>query len=227
VGDIKPMEFPISFFLDYAWNPERIEADNIQKYTEDWAASQFGNKHAKNIANILAKYAKYNSRRKPELLDANTYSLSNYDEFEKVVTDYNSLWQKAEKIYNALSPEYRDAYFQLVLHPVKACANLNELYYNVSLNRAAYKDRNIAANRYADNVKIFYDNDSLITLQYHQLRDGKWNHMMDQAHIGYTYWQQPPRQKMPEVKYVPADSILTQIKLNGPLFHPMPTEIVF
>ena len=22
VGDIKPMEFPIEFFLDYAWNPE-------------------------------------------------------------------------------------------------------------------------------------------------------------------------------------------------------------
>jgi hypothetical protein len=23
VGDLKPMEYPISFFLDYAWNPEK------------------------------------------------------------------------------------------------------------------------------------------------------------------------------------------------------------
>ncbi len=30
---------------------------------------------------------------------------------------------------------------------------------------------------------------------------------MDQAHIGYTYWQQPARQRMPEIKYLPADSI--------------------
>ena len=37
VGDIKPMEFPISFFLDYAWNPEKIGADDLQKYTEQWA----------------------------------------------------------------------------------------------------------------------------------------------------------------------------------------------
>src|SRR5262249_22684153 len=26
VGDLKPMEFPISFFLDYAWHPDRIGA---------------------------------------------------------------------------------------------------------------------------------------------------------------------------------------------------------
>ncbi|MEI9806932.1 MAG: glycosyl hydrolase 115 family protein [Bacteroidota bacterium] len=29
-GDIKPMEFPISFFLDYAWNPTKINADDLQ-----------------------------------------------------------------------------------------------------------------------------------------------------------------------------------------------------
>ena len=28
----------------------------------------------------------------------------------------------------------------------------------------------------------------------HTMADGKWNHMMDQTHIGYTYWQEPPRQ---------------------------------
>ena len=31
VGDIKPMEFPISFFLDYAWNPEKIGAARPSK----------------------------------------------------------------------------------------------------------------------------------------------------------------------------------------------------
>src|SRR5207344_2612504 len=76
VGDIKPMEFPISFFLDYAWNPEKITAADLQKYTEQWSASQFGDRYAKDIASIISKYTKYNARRKPELLDANTYSLN-------------------------------------------------------------------------------------------------------------------------------------------------------
>jgi hypothetical protein len=95
-----------------------------------------------------------------------------------------------------------------VLHPVKACANLNELYYNVALNRLAYKNRYAVANEYAEKVKQLYAKDSLISVAYNQLNNGKWNHMMDQTHIGYTYWQQPLKQKMPDVRYVPQDSIL-------------------
>ncbi len=207
VGDIKPMEFPVSFFLDYAWNPERIGADGLQRYTTEWAAAQFGSSYSGEIADILARYAKYNGRRKPELLDANTYSF-NYNEWQDVVNDYDLLLKKAEEINNLLPADCKDAYFQLILHPVKACANLNRMYYNVALNKEAYKNRYAEANDFADNVKQLYINDSLITLAYHQLNNGKWNHMMSQTHIGYTYWQQPAKQKMPEVKYVPADSII-------------------
>lgn len=206
-GDIKPMEFPISFFLDYAWNPEKIGANDLQKYTEQWSANQFGPKYAKEIAVIISKYSKYNGRRKPELLDANTYSF-NFNEWENVVNDYNQLLNQAENINQLLPAEYRDAYFQLVLHPVKACANLNELYYNVARNKEAYAKKWKVANEYADKVKTLYINDSLITVAYHQLNHGKWNHMMDQTHIGYTNWQQPNRQRIPIVKYVPADSII-------------------
>jgi len=119
VGDIKPMEFPISFFLDYAWSPKSYPANELQKYTTDWAAKQFGPAYAKDIADILSKYTKYNGRRKPELLDQNTYSLTNYNEFETVVKDYNALEAKAETINNKMPAEYKDAYFELVLHPVR------------------------------------------------------------------------------------------------------------
>jgi hypothetical protein len=61
--------------------------------------------------------------------------------------------------------------------------------------------------RYADQAAVLYRNDSLITLEYHELKNGKWNHMMSQTHIGYTYWQQPVQQKMPLVKYLPEDSV--------------------
>ncbi|GAB3687786.1 hypothetical protein GCM10027592_01790 [Spirosoma flavus] len=205
VGDIKPMEFPISFFLDYAWNPEKIDADQLMTYTEKWAADQFGKANAKEIATLLAKYGKYNSRRKPELLDANTYSLST-GEWKTVVTDYANLLKKAEEINNILPAMYKDAYFQLVLHPIKACANLNAMYYNVALNKQAYANKWKETNQYADKVKELYVNDSLITQEYHQLNNGKWNHLMSQTHIGYTYWQQPNHQKMPTIQYIPSDS---------------------
>lgn len=213
VGDIKPMEFPISFFLNYAWDPGKIGPADLQRYTEKWTAAQFGNKYAKDIAEIISKYAKYNGRRKPELLDADTYSLYHYNEFEKVVNEYKSLLVKAEKINAQLPAEFRDAYFQLVLHPVKACANLYNLYYHTALNREAYNSRYASANRHADSVKQLFLDDSLISLQYHQLNKGKWNHMMSQTHIGYTYWQQPPVQKMPGVKYIPADSVVAEVPI--------------
>jgi hypothetical protein len=206
VGDLKPMEFPISFFLDYAWNPDRIKATDLQKYTEDWAAAQFGNEHAIEIADIISKYSKYNGRRKPELLDANTYSLLNYNEAETALKEYKDLLVKAEKVNEQLPAEYKDTYFELVLHPVKACANLIELYVTVALNKYFAGFESNRANSFADKAKQLYINDSLISIQYNTLANGKWNHMMDQTHIGYTYWQQPNKQKMPDVIYLPQDS---------------------
>ncbi len=202
VGDIKPMEFPISFFLDYAWNPDKIDIANLQAYTNQWCVDQFGKKYGEAIGNIISTYSKYNGRRKPELLDDKTYSIDHYDEFEKVVDDYDSLLRRAEKINSDLPASYRDAYFQLVLHPVSACANLNEMYYNVAMNKWAAASNDASANDFADKVKELYAKDSIITQQYHRLANGKWNHMMDQTHIGYTYWQQPPVNKMPEIKYI-------------------------
>ena len=41
VGDIKPMEFPAQFFLDYAWNPNAWPAERLPEYTRNWAEQQF------------------------------------------------------------------------------------------------------------------------------------------------------------------------------------------
>lgn len=205
VGDIKPMEFPVSFFLDYAWDPSKWNEDNLSVYYTRWSADQFGPLHAKEIGELIRKYSQYAARRKPEMLDDKTYRLSDLDndnELGRVLEEWNDLLTAAGKINDSISPEYQDAFFQLVLHPIKALANLHNLYGAVAYNKH-YLARNWPdANRWADYAKKCYEKDSLITIEYHQLKNGKWNHMMDQTHIGYTYWQQPPRQKMPEVKYV-------------------------
>lgn len=207
VGDIKPMEFPISFFLDYAWNPERWNENKLGKYYTSWAANQFGEQHAKEIGDMLRLYAQYSARRKPELLDAKTYSLHNYDEWERVVKEWNELLARAEKVNAQLPANYRDAFFQVLLHSVKATANLHQMYQAVAWNHWHAAQNNPVANSFADKVKRYYENDSLITLQYHKgIAGGKWNNMMSQTHIGYTYWQQPPVNKMPDVKYVAANT---------------------
>jgi hypothetical protein len=203
VGDIKPMEFPISFFLDYAWNPDQWIPERISEYTQLWAEQQFGKEHAVAIADIISKYGKYNGRRKPELLNIYPYSLTDYREAETVVSEYNKLAEKAKKIGEALPSDYQDAYFQLVLHPVKSCANLNELHYTVAKNHMYAEQKRAATNDLADKVKELFDRDAELSRYYNEVvADGKWNHMMDQTHISYTYWQQPNKDVVPDVKTI-------------------------
>ncbi|MFZ0431028.1 MAG: glycosyl hydrolase 115 family protein [Acidobacteriota bacterium] len=201
VGDIKPMEFPTQFFLDYAWAPDRWPAKRLAEYTRQWATQQFGPEHAPAIAEILSRYAKYNSRRKPELLSPDTYSLVDYHEAERVVADYNELAHEARQISASLPDEARDAFYQLVLYPVEACANLNELYVTVGRNRLYAKQGRATTNGLAEKARQLFARDAELARYYNQtMAGGKWNHMMDQTHIGYTYWQQPPKDVMPEVR---------------------------
>jgi hypothetical protein len=203
VGDLKPLEFPISFFLDYAWNPDEWPLENLPEYYSQWAEKQFGALYARDIADILAKYTKFNARKKPEMLSPDTYSLTNYREAETVVNDFRNLLTKAKSIYDSLPGQYKDSYFQLVLHPVLACSTVNELYYYAAKNNLyAMQGRN-ACESMADSVRRLFIKDSLITLEYNKkLSGGKWNHFMDQTHIGYTYWQQPDFNAMPALKEI-------------------------
>ena len=203
VGDIKPMEFPISFFLDMAWDPEKFNPDNLKLYTQQWVEAQFGPEHAASIANILSKYTKYNARRKPELLAPDTYSLTHYREAERVVEEYNALAKEAQTIYDQLLPEYKDAYYQIILYPVLACANLNAMKVATGFNHLYAAQGRATANELASQVAQYFEKDKELSHYYNtQMAGGKWNHMMDQTHISYTYWQQPPVDVMPEVKTV-------------------------
>lgn len=200
VGDLKPMEYPIEFFLDYAWNPEEWPADRLPEYARRWAASQFGEAFRDEIARFLTGYTTYNSRRKPELLSPDTYSLDHYREFERVVDEYNALAADAEALYEHIPKAHRDAYYQLVLYPVMASANLNDLYFTTAMNRRYAAQGRAATNDLAERARELFAQDEELSRIYHEdISGGKWVHMMSQTHIGYTYWQEPPEQVMPEV----------------------------
>jgi len=132
------MEFPISFFLDYAWNPDKIDAADIKSYTEKWCAAPFGKEHAVEIADILLNMQSITEGVKPELLNENTYS-DNYGECGAVSMLMIRLLERAEKINVLLPDEYKDAYFQTCVHPVKSMCQLSRtLYFNVARTNILY-----------------------------------------------------------------------------------------
>jgi hypothetical protein len=203
VGDIKPMELPISFFLEYAWDPAAWPLERLDDYGRAWAARTFGPQHAAAIGAMLAKYTRLNGRRKPEMLEPGTYSLVHYREAEAAVREWQELARDAEALAARLPPEHRAAFFQLVLHPVKASGILQALYATVGRNRLYAVQGRASTNDHAQGARELFRQDEELSREYNErLSDGKWNHLMDQTHIGYTYWNQPVRNAMPAIQEI-------------------------
>ena len=188
VGDLKPMEYPISQFMDMAWNPHKYAVNQITNHTRDWCAQQFGEEQADEAARLLNLICKYNGRCTPEMLNKNTYNLEN-GEWQEVVNQYLKIEADALRQYNSLPAAYHDAYRQIILFPIELMSNLHQMYFAQAQNHALYKQNNPKANIWADECERFFKRDSLICHNYnHKMSGGKWNGMMTQKHIGYKSW---------------------------------------
>ncbi|WP_233282159.1 glycosyl hydrolase 115 family protein [Caulobacter vibrioides] len=206
VGDLKPMELPTEFFLDYAWNPAAMPVEALPRYTTGWAAQQFGPERAGQIAAVLDGYTKLNARRKPELIDASTFSLVNFGEAERVEAEWAAMEARVDALRAAIPKDQDSAFVQLAWFPVKAAANYNRLQIATGRNRLWASQGRIAANAQADLVKTLFARDADLTRLHDALNGGKWRHMMDQTHIGYTSWQQPAQNIIPATQTVAAAS---------------------
>lgn len=199
VGDLKPMEYPISQFMDMAWNPHKYSVEHITDHTRDWCMQQFGGakqvgnenfgkSQAEEAARILNLVCKYNGRCTAEMLDKNTYDLES-GEWQEVVNQYLKLEADALRQYNSLPTAYHDAYRQLILFPVEVMSNLHQMYFAQAQNHKYYEQGNPLANEWADECERLFKRDAeLCDFYNHKMSNGKWNGMMTQKHIGYTSW---------------------------------------
>ncbi len=137
VGDLKPMEFPIQFFLDYAWDPGRWTGERTCRTTPgSWAAQQFGPEHAAAIAGGaggLRPLQRPPQARAALALDLLTRRLPRVGDRHRRVPP--SPARPRTRIRAELPAADRDAYYELVLHPVLALGNLYDLYATVARNR--------------------------------------------------------------------------------------------
>lgn len=213
VGDIKPLEFPLSFFMRQAWDPEAMTPAALAAYPEDWATEVFGPEHARGIGEMLATYGRYAARRKPELIDQDSFPLGastgrgplDGGEFGAMVAEWDALEARMADVRGRLGPEQRDAYYQLVEHPISALANLYRLYYAAAWNARLASSNDPRANAFADQVEATFRRDQELTDRYHSMKGGKWNGMMAQVHINYVIWNDPVRQSMPSITRVGGD----------------------
>jgi hypothetical protein len=235
VGDIKPEEFPLSFFMDQAWDPEAMTPAALAAYPEMWARATFGPAVAAEIADLITRYSMYAARRKPELIDANSFRLGEKEragdvleggEFGAMVAEWDALESDMVKVKGKIPHDQRSAYLQLIEHPIAAMANLYNLYYAVAWNRKLATANDMRANYFATRAEHRFKRDAELTAAYHQVNGGKWDKMMSQTHIGYTHWQQPPVDVMPEVKLVEIKGEVQPIKFGPSAPNEITTSVI-
>ena len=200
VGDLKPMEYPITFFMDMAWNPNQYTSRLVTNHTEAFCRQQFGDAQAVEAARLLNLSCKLNGRVTAEMLDARTYNV-NTGEWRQVADEFMRLEAEALRQYITLDTRYRDAYQQLILFPIQAMSNIYQMYYAQAMNHKLFAEGNPDCNLWADRVEQAFRRDSLLCADYnHKMAGGKWNGMMTQKHIGYTSWNDDfPADRLPKV----------------------------
>jgi hypothetical protein len=203
VGDLKPKEMPIDFIMRYAWDPNAISADQTNDYMIDWAKDIFGADHAKEIADILGKYSKYNLMRKAEVQDPRIFSYVNYNEADSVLEKWKHLVAQAEALEKKMPDEARDAYYQLVLYPTKASAGVAEIYMAAGRNNLYAKQGRISANDLARRARELFELDKQLSARYNDsIANKKWKNMMSDVHIGYKQWSMPKENGLPALTEV-------------------------
>ena len=175
VGDLKPKEVPIDFIMHYAWNPDAVKAGDEQAWLEGFTAHAFGRENAKESADLIAKYTKYNLWRKAE---SQVLGIFNKEEMDATDSLWLSLAARAEALRMKIPAEAQNAYYQLVYYPVVGSAGVALLY------NAATRGNELL-------VEQLMSRDKQLSDYYHQMAGGKWNGMMQDKHIGYTQWYMP------------------------------------
>jgi hypothetical protein len=197
VGDIKPGEIGMEFFLRMAWNPAAWNEKAQEIFLADWAERNFGKQDAAAIAAVMDEYYLLNFPAKPEHLMKARFTDS-YQEKSLRLERFAALVGKTDALYQTMPAAKRDAFYQLVVYPVRGSALMNEKYLGPKPAEAHDK---IQAE-----TKIYNE----------RIANGKWKFMMSSAPRNLAVFQKPTASPPPSLPTEPADNNYISIAAGHP-----------
>ncbi len=197
VGDLRPMELPISYFMDLAYDFEKYgtsNPNNCDDYLIKWSEQQFAAEPAitdddiKTLADLLFDYTWINGNCKPETLKSSgdcSYSVLHYNEAAEMLELIDSIIERAEDLKAKIGEdsECYIPFYQLVYYPAVASANVARIQIMSGINTIYASRRTTLANSYADLVEEYLAYDEELTEAYSSLGEdlnglNKWHGMM-------------------------------------------------
>lgn len=198
VGDLKPMEMNISYFLDMAYDYDTWGAKGQGKtteYREKWVKQQFGGslneEQVKGVERLLDDYTWLNGSGKPESISSATYNAVNYNEGREMLSRIEDMMDRAEAYKKIVPDHLQAAYYELVYFPTVASANVARMQIYSGLNKYYAEQNSTAANLYAVKLQEAIQLDKDLQDTYNKNMPGvgdKWNGMMSSPHVGFVTW---------------------------------------
>lgn len=202
VGDIKPGEYLTQYFLDLAFDHSQFD-QRPRAHLEHWMAKQFDPSVAHDIADIMMEYYDLAFERRPEFMGFSQVELitpirfSDYirtggAEAQQRIDRYGALAARAESLASRIAPDRKDAYFQLILYPVRGAASINERNLKLDLSALYGRQGRPVANLLSQEAQTAHERIVADTAAYNDQAGGKWRGMMNMAPRDLPVFAKPP-----------------------------------
>lgn len=228
VGDIATQEFPLSFFLDMAYDFDRWGSRALnctQEYTRKWVRQQFGSVEEETqdtIADILEQYTKIIHRRRPEALNPETYHPVQEKESSRIFVEEEQLLKKLQDVYETIektNPQNLSAFIALVYYPAFGTMNLVKMQILAGWNHYYANLGAVCANDYGDEVERCMEQDRKAVEMYHQMDQGRWYGMGMSQHIGFTHWNEDECRNPVVMRVIPLKKRSILVAADGTAQH--------
>ena len=197
VGDLKHNEFPLSYFLNLAYDFEKYGTKAPNKcgeYTYEFMKAHFGgtlsDEMAKEGADILTETVRLTGMRRPEALNEHIFDGCHYNEADEMLRRISVLEKAEADFYSKLDAEQKNAWYSLTGFQTKAACNLYRMMLAGSKNILLAKQGRKSANVYADIIAETIRKDEDLKNEFASFLGGKWKGHEMASHIGFTKWNE-------------------------------------
>lgn len=216
VHDPKVAAYPLSLFMDMAWDIQSVSAATLTTHLHSWLAQQFGEEAAVPLTEAMSEFYRLCGIRRPEFMGWNQVELSkeryargwspvqdtefSADEFgnelERYLNDYEALKRQVDAAERLVRPELADAFFAAVKYPVYCAAAMATKQLQAQEARHIARQENFHHDREAleaavRSTKAYREIQQLTDYYNNEMAHGKWRGLMNAAPRGLLVFQSP------------------------------------
>ncbi|MBO4927311.1 MAG: glycosyl hydrolase 115 family protein [Clostridiales bacterium] len=210
VGDIFSNEYPLSYFLDLAYDFDRWGTSNrnsANEYTKLFVEKFFGATltavQKKTAVELLLGYTRITSARRTEAMNDEVYAPFAYGETEELLATIDKLMHTTEDLYGklstslpgssaggskALSSNVAYRFYELIYLPLMANLNVQKMWLLTTQNHAYAKMGSTYALALGERIEECLTRDRELVDELHRIHGGMWYGMGLSEHIGFKNW---------------------------------------